>query len=77
MPRSHKVRVTVDLSPDLDSKLYEVARAVEGQSKAATLRIAIRLLAYLASVEKRGGRLLVRESDRRAREFSLCFAQWR
>jgi Arc/MetJ-type ribon-helix-helix transcriptional regulator len=67
MTRERKVRITVDLSPQLFERLERLTDLVGAESKATVVRDALRLLEYFAERSAEGDRF-IRESSSGERE---------
>ena len=59
-----KVRVTVDLSPELHQRLEKLTATIGSDSKADTVRDALRILDYLSERHIEGYDCLLRKGDR-------------
>ncbi len=72
MPKERKVRITVDLSPQLFGRLERLTELVGAESKATVLRDALRLLEYFAEHSSQGDRFY-REAPNGDREALVVF----
>ena len=65
MQRTHtKVRVTLDLTPELNDRLDRLTELVGASSKADAIRDALRLLEYVAKRHDEGYEFLQRKGER-------------
>lgn len=72
MPKEKKIRMTVDLTPQLFERLEQLTELVGAESKATVVRDALRLLEYFAE-ESAQGNSFYRQTPDGAREKLIVF----
>jgi metal-responsive CopG/Arc/MetJ family transcriptional regulator len=72
MAKERKIRMTVDLSPQLFERLERLTELVGAESKATVVRDALRLFEYFVENSSHGDRF-VRETSSGAREYLHVF----
>jgi Arc/MetJ-type ribon-helix-helix transcriptional regulator len=67
----NKIRVTVDLTPELNERLEQLTKAVGAASKADTIRDALRVLEYFAEQHLQGCEFFQQKAGESARPIPL------